>query len=126
MSGRRKIIRFDGTAIPRAIVSGIGCRARIATEADSLGAKRIAVVCSRSVKIKTPFVEEICRSLDRRIVTVFDEVQPNSPIVAIRAAVDAIAAKKPDTVLSIGGGAVHDMAKAIAVMLPSGRSIVDS
>ena len=125
MSGRGKIVRFDGTAIPRAIVGGIGCRTQIAAEADSLGAKRIAVVCSRSVKTKTPFVDEICRSLDRRVVTVFDEVEPNSPVVAIRAAVDTIAVAGPDSMLSIGGGAVHDLAKAIAVMLPSGRSIVD-
>jgi alcohol dehydrogenase class IV len=125
MAGRRRIVRFDGTAIPRAIVSGIGCRARIAAEADSLGAQRIAVVCGRAVRAKTAFVEEICRSLDQRVVTVFDEVEPNTPVVAVRAAVKAIAGTKPDGLLSIGGGAAHDMAKAMAVMLPSGRSIVD-
>src|SRR5439155_3909949 len=33
--------------------------------------------------------------------------------------------RAPDAVLSVGGGAAHDTAKAIAVMVPSGRSITD-
>ncbi|MDH3234045.1 MAG: iron-containing alcohol dehydrogenase family protein [Alphaproteobacteria bacterium] len=125
MLGGAKITRFDGNAIPKVIISGIGCRAKIPAEADNLGAKRIAIVSGRSVRAKTPFVEDVCRSLGQRIVTVFDEVEPNSPVAAIRSAVDEVASSNPDAVLSIGGGAVHDMAKAMAVMLPSGRSIVD-
>jgi alcohol dehydrogenase class IV len=125
MTSGGKVTRFDATAIPRAILSGLGCRSHMSEEVASLGAARVLVVSGRSVRMKTPFVDEICGRLSGRIVAVFDRVEPNTPLRSVQAAANAVAPLQPDAVLSIGGGAVHDMAKAIAVMLPSGRSIMD-
>lgn len=117
--------RFDGTAIPRAIVTGPGCRSQIVEELDRIGARRIVAVCGASLKASTPFVAELTASLGTRLTMLFDRVEPNTPVSSVHAAVEKLAGTAPDAVVSIGGGAVHDFAKAIAVMVPSGRSVVD-
>lgn len=119
------IRRFDGTAIPKAIITGPGCRSEIVAELDRIGASRVVVVCSRSLKAKTPFADELAAALGDRLAALFDNVEPNTPVASVHRAVESLAPKAPDAVISIGGGAVHDFAKAIAVMVPSGRSIVD-
>lgn len=119
------IRRFDGTAIPRAIVAGPGSRNEIGNELDRLGAETVVVACSRSLKAHTSFVDDLVASLGTRVVTLFEGVEPNTPVASVHRAVDTLDGKAPDAVVAIGGGAVHDFAKAIAVMVPSGRSIVD-
>lgn len=119
------IRRFDGAAIPRSIVTGVGCRSQIITELDRLGAGAVVVVCSRSLKASTPFVDQLVQSLGSRLVALFDKVEANTPVASVHRAIDALRGKAPDAVVAMGGGAVHDFAKAIAVMVPSGRSIVD-
>ena len=117
--------RFDGTAIPRAIVTGPGCRSQIVAELDRIGARRVVVVCGASLKASTTFVAELTAALGERLAALFDRVEPNPPVASVHHAVEALAGNTPDAVVSIGGGAVHDFAKAIAVMVPSGRSVVD-
>lgn len=117
--------RFDGAAIPDAIVSGLGSRRRIAAEIDGLGLKRVLVVCGPTLRRKTPFIAEIEAALGARLVGVYDRVRPNTPESSIREASEFARACSPDSILSVGGGAVHDTAKGIAVMVPSGRSITD-
>lgn len=117
--------RFDGTAIPKTIVSGPGCRSGIAAELDRLGVGRVAIVSSASLAAKTPFLREIRQALGDRVVAVIDRVAPNLPVEAVRRAVEQMRQDPPEAVVAIGGGIVHDMAKAIAVMLPSGRDIVE-
>lgn len=119
------IRRFDGTAIPKAIFSGPGCRSEILAELDRMNTGRVLIVSSSSVATKTPFLEDIQRLLGDRVVTVIDRVQSNLPLSAVREAAETAARAKPQAIVAIGGGIVHDMAKAIAVMLPSGRDIVE-
>lgn len=117
--------RFDGSAIPRTIVSGPGCRSEIAAELDKLGIDRVAIVSSTSLAAKTPFLRELTNALGKRVVAVIDRVESNLPVETVRAAVESMKKDDPQAVIAIGGGIVHDMAKAIAVMLPSGRDIVE-
>lgn len=119
------IRRFDGTAIPKAIFSGPGCRSEIPAELDRMNAERVLVISSTSVASKTPFLDDIQRLLGDRDVTVIDRVPSNLPLNAVREAAEMAARAKPQAIIAIGGGIVHDMAKAIAVMLPSGRDIVE-
>jgi alcohol dehydrogenase class IV len=119
------IRRFDGGAIPRSIVSGPGSRSRLTSELDSLGAERILIVVSPTLKATTPFVGETTKALQNRFSLVFDGAKPNTPLRSISEAVAVLQPHNFDAIVSIGGGSVHDMAKALAVGLPSGRSIAD-
>jgi alcohol dehydrogenase class IV len=85
----------------------------------------VAIVCGSSLKAKTPFVDELAAALGPRVVAVFDRVEPNTPVASVGRAVESLTPLRPDAVVAIGGGGVHDMAKAIAIMIPSGRNIVD-
>ena len=117
--------RFNGTAIPRTIVSGPGCRSAIAEEIERIGSERVVVVCGASLNAKTPFVDELSVALGRRLAKLVVGVEPNTPVASVQRVVDSVLPLTPDAVISIGGGAVHDLAKAIALMVASGRSIVD-
>ena len=117
--------RFDGTAIPKTIVSGPGCRSEISAELDKMKVERVAIVSSTSLAAKTPFLRELTEALGSRVVAVIDRVESNLPVQTVRMAVEAMKREKPEAIIAIGGGIVHDMAKAIAVMLPSGRDIVE-
>jgi alcohol dehydrogenase class IV len=118
-------IRFDGSAIPATIVSGLGCRKQAVQEIDRLGFKRVLIICSPTLRQKTAFITELEQDLGERLVGIYDEVKPNAPESAIRDASEHARHLSPDAILSVGGGAVHDTAKGVAVMCPSGRSITD-
>jgi alcohol dehydrogenase len=117
--------RFNGMAIPRTIISGPGCRSQLPVELERIGARRVVVVCGASLKANTPFIDELTAALGHKLVGLFDRLEPNAPVASIKQMVDQVAPLSPDAVVSIGGGVAHDVAKAIAVMVPSGRSVVD-
>ncbi len=125
MTQASQIRRFDGGAIPRSIVSGPGARSRLVDELNNLGAKRVLIVASPTLRATTTFVGEATDALRDRFSLVFDGVKPNTPLQSISEAVAALQSYNFDAIVSIGGGATHDMAKALAVGLPSGRSIAD-
>jgi alcohol dehydrogenase class IV len=97
----------------------------VAAELDKIGARRVVLVCSATLKAHTPFLGEMTRALGERVVSVIDRVEANVPVAFAHRISDMVSPLSPDAVVAIGGGAVHDLAKAIAVMVPSGRSIVD-
>jgi alcohol dehydrogenase class IV len=116
---------FLGTAIPRSIISGPGSRHEVVAELDKLAARRVVVISSARLKSDTTFVNELTARLGDRVVSVIDRVEANVPVGFAHRVSENVASLAPDAVVAIGGGAVHDLAKAIAVMVPSGRSIVD-
>lgn len=117
--------RFDGTAIPKVICSGPGCRSEMPAELDRLNAGRVLIISSTSVATKTPFLRDLQQRLGARVVGVIDRVPSNLPVAAVRSVIGQAAEARPDAIVAIGGGIVHDMAKALAVMLPSGRDITE-
>lgn len=117
--------RFDGTAIPKLIVSGPGSRTGIVAELERMRAERVVIVCGSRLRANTPFVDELAAALGSRVAAILDRPVPNTPVESVQRAVDQVAPLRPDALVSLGGGAVHDLAKAIAVMAPSGRSVVD-
>jgi alcohol dehydrogenase class IV len=125
MTQTSAIRRFDGGAIPRSIVSGPGSRSQLVSELNTLGAKRILIVPSPTLKATTSFVDEASEALRDRFSFVFADVKPNTPLRSVGEAVAALQSYNFDAIVSIGGGSTHDMAKALAVGLPSGRSIAD-
>lgn len=125
MAQSSPVHRFHGAAIPRSIISGPGSRSRLRDELDRLRIGRLLIIASPTLNATTPFVAEAVRELGDRFSFVFDKVEANTPLRSISEATEVLRSHNFDGVVSMGGGSAHDMAKALAVSLPSGRSIAD-
>ena len=116
---------FEGAAIPAKILSGPGSRLAMRDVIDSMGLNRLLLVTGPNVQTGSGVVEEITTHLGGRLTGIFNRTESHTPEASIREAVDCARKSQPDAVLSVGGGSVHDAAKAIAVLLPSGHSITE-
>jgi len=115
--------KFEGTAIPAMIVSGLGCRQLLPELLDSLSFKQVLLVTGPNVRTGSGIVAEIDSLLGHRIAGIFDRIQTHVPEALLGVAADYARKAQPDAVMSIGGGSAHDTAKAISLMLSSRRSI---
>lgn len=116
---------FDGSAIPKRILRGPGCRKALPDQLELLEFERILIVTGPTIRTATRFVDELMDDLGERAAGVFDQVQGHTPVTSMEAPAALARELNADAVLSLGGGSVHDAAKAIAVMAPSQRSVVD-
>jgi alcohol dehydrogenase class IV len=115
--------KFESAAIPARIISGQGCRQALPELIGSLGLERVLLVTDPNVRNSSDVVGGIERMLGYRVGGIFDRVEAHVPEASVGAAVEFARHLQPDAVLSIGGGSAHDTAKAIAIVLPSGRPI---
>ncbi|WP_019672971.1 iron-containing alcohol dehydrogenase [Psychrobacter lutiphocae] len=69
-------------------------------------------------------VKELLQSKDID-VSVFAEVQPNPTVSNVNAGLDQLKQHGADSVVSLGGGSVHDCAKGIALVATNGGKIED-
>ena len=91
-----------------------------AAEADLLGAERVFLVCSSTLKNETDEIELVAAALRDRLVGVFDAVRPHVPREDVIAATHRAAEVSPDMLLSIGGGSATDLTKILALTLEHG------
>lgn len=84
---------------------------------DLFGYKRVFIVASRSINTKTSIVENIRAELGDRLVGLTDDVGEHSPLPNVIKAALAIKQARADVIVSIGGGSVMDMCKAIQLCL---------
>ena len=61
----------------------------LADEAETIGAKRVFLVCSNTLNNKTDEIDKVRRALGARLVGVFDQVRPHVPREDVSAAVAA-------------------------------------
>lgn len=79
--------------------------------------QRVFVVCSKTLNTRTDVITKIRESLGHRLVGLTDEVGEHSPLPnVIKAAVQARDAQA-DVLLSVGGGSVMDMCKAMQLCI---------
>ncbi|MBB3148797.1 alcohol dehydrogenase class IV [Phyllobacterium trifolii] len=102
---------FVYSANPGRVIFGSGTISRLGEEADRLGVKRIVV-------LSTPEQEEqagaIAVNLGARTVGLFAGAQMHTPTDVTQNAMDLIASRDADAVVSIGGGSTTGLGKAIA------------
>jgi maleylacetate reductase len=84
---------------------------------DFFGYKRVFVVCSKTLNTRTDVIDRIRRRLGQRLVGLTDEVGEHSPLPNIIKAAHAIRSARADVIVSVGGGSVMDMCKAIQLCL---------
>jgi maleylacetate reductase len=81
------------------------------------GYKRVFVVCSKTLNTRTDVLDRIRKRLGERLVGLTDEVGEHSPLSNVFRAALAIRDSGADVIVSVGGGSVMDMCKAIQLCL---------
>jgi maleylacetate reductase len=79
--------------------------------------KRVFIVCSRTLRAKTEVVNRIAANLGGKLVGLTDDVGEHSPLSNVLMAARKVRDVDADVLLSIGGGSVMDMCKAIQLCL---------
>jgi alcohol dehydrogenase class IV len=106
--------------------SGRPCAEALAAEAERLGAKRVFLICSNTLRHKTDEVQKIERALGSKLVGIYDSVRPHVPREDVIAATRAARAVAPDLLASLGGGSVTDCTKITAICLKHGLDSVEA
>ncbi len=81
------------------------------------GYERVFVVCSRSINTKTNTVERLRSCLGEKLVGLTDEVGEHSPLSNVLRAARQARDCQADVLVSLGGGSVMDMCKAIQLCI---------
>jgi alcohol dehydrogenase class IV len=106
--------------------SGRPLHEAVAQEAETIGAKRVFIVCSHSLNTKTDVIEKVRKALGSKLVGVFDSVRPHVPREDVSAAVNKAEPLQPDLLVSIGGGSATDLTKIVALCLKHGLRTPES
>lgn len=107
---------------PVKIVAGQMALEHIPSELANLGAKRPMIITDQGIRINNLLkpVEEAFINADSRIITVFDDVPPDSSLLTVRAAAQQYRDHQCDAIIAIGGGSVIDTSKAVNLLVSEG------
>ena len=91
-----------------------------------LNCKKIFIVTDSILK-KIGVVDQVTKPLESKgiEVKIFTEVQPNPTVGNVNAGLAELKSFDADLMISLGGGSVHDCAKAIALVATNGGKIED-
>ncbi|BDB28348.1 hypothetical protein CTP10_R57590 [Cupriavidus sp. P-10] len=81
------------------------------------GYRRVFVVCSRSIRTKTTWIDRLQARLGELIVGLTDEVGEHSPLSNVLKAARQVREARADVIVSVGGGSVMDMCKAMQLCI---------
>jgi alcohol dehydrogenase class IV len=107
--------RFVG--YPVRVHAGPGAIGKLAEEVDRLRARRVLVVCGRSVAGKTDLVERVKDALGERVAGVFSGGQTGSPVTSVLEGVAAAREVDADGIVAVGGGSAVVTARGITILL---------
>ncbi len=89
----------------------------LAEEVALLGAERVFLLVSTTLRQKTNEISEIEDALGDRIAAVHDGIAPHGPRTDVLKAIEAAREIDTDLVITVGGGSVTDAGKVIALGL---------
>jgi maleylacetate reductase len=116
---------IDMTLLER-VYSGRPAVDALGDEVARLGAQRVFLVCSNTLRHKTDEVAKLQRLLGNKLVGIFDSVRPHVPREDVVAAAKIANALAPDLLVSLGGGSVTDATKILALCLKHQLFTADS
>jgi maleylacetate reductase len=79
--------------------------------------RRVALVCSHTLRRDTDVVQRIETALAGRIVTIIDDVGEHAPVGNVLRGADALRAAEADVMVSVGGGSVLDFCKFVQLAI---------
>jgi len=112
--------------MPTLVKFGVGVAESVGEEIKKLAAKKILLVSDKGV-VKAGIVGKVGEFLQASGVEflIFDEVGPNPRDQTIKKGTVLARREKVSAVVAVGGGASMDTAKAIAMLVTNGGSIMD-
>ncbi|WP_313808397.1 iron-containing alcohol dehydrogenase [Sphingobium sp.] len=97
----------------------------IAEEAVRLGARRVFILASETLRYKTDEISRIERALGNRHALTWSGMPPHVPRAAVLAATDAARGIDADLIVTVGGGSVTDAGKIVALLLKHDVRTID-
>lgn len=84
---------------------------------DWFSYRRAYIVCSRTLNTRTDVVRRLAAALGERCVGITDAVGEHSPLPNVLAGAREANARDADVIVSVGGGSVMDMCKAMQLCI---------
>ncbi|HYM96953.1 MAG TPA: iron-containing alcohol dehydrogenase [Candidatus Sulfotelmatobacter sp.] len=104
-------------ANPKVVHWGAGSVDRAGAELARLGARRAALVTTRSLVAESGLVEKVRGAMGEAPTVVVVTISQHAPLAQVDAAVEKAADAGADSVVSFGGGSAIDAAKMLAIRL---------
>lgn len=116
---------FDYLPMER-IRFGEPAAAALAAEVDRLGATRVYLMASATLRRTTSEVANVEAALGARLVGVFDQMPPFAPRDSVAIAANAARAVGADLIATFGGGSLTDAGKIVRLSLHHGVTEPDA
>lgn len=107
---------FDVSATEK-VYLGERAETAVALEAERLGAQRVFLLVSHSLKENTDEIERVQQALGTRYVASYSGMPPHVPRAAVLDAAAIAREANADLVVTVGGGSVTDAGKIVAICL---------
>ena len=114
---------FRLISYPVRVYSGQDALDSLPAEVGRHRAKRVFVVCGRSVSRNTTVVTRIRELLGERFAGLYDEMGKDSPIEDVVAARDKARAASADLLIAVGAGSVLQGTRVVAVLLAESEPV---
>ncbi len=109
------------------VIFGVGTIKELQEEIILLGGKRALIVTDKVVRNLDFFskIENILKSSEIKLVSIFDEVPVNSEIEIVNKGYKLAKEKNIDILIAIGGGSVIDTTKGMNILLKEGGDLLE-
>ena len=109
---------------PPRIVFGNGCATQSVDHLARLGARRVLLVTSKSVRPQVVFLISALKSAGAEVIEA-GFIPPEPTVRFFEASLEEVRAAGVDSVLAVGGGSVIDVGKLLAAMIPGTQNVAE-